>query len=145
MHYSLVADIEAPPERVWPLFVDLEHWPTMTASIREVYRIDAGPLRLGSEAIVRQPRLPPMRWRVIALSPGHSFTWETTSAGVTTTGGHIVEARGDGSTVTLTLAQRGLLAGAVNAILGSLTRKYLSMELEGFRRAAESQRFAVPG
>jgi uncharacterized membrane protein len=138
MDYSLVAAVEARPEDVWPLFVDVERWPAMTESISDVRRLDAGPLQVGSEAIVKQPRLPSVRWRVIELNPGHSFTWETKSAGVTTTGQHIVEAQGAGSSVTLTLAQRGLFAGAINALLGGITREYLRMELEGFRRAAES-------
>ncbi len=130
--------VNAPPEEVWRLFVDLERWPEMTKSIREVHRVDDGPLRIGSEAIVKQPRLPRARWRVTELEPGRSFTWETTSGGVTAAGGHIVDADGQGSVITLTLCLHGPLAWLMEAFLGRLSRRNLSMEMEGFRRTAES-------
>ena len=133
--------VGAPAEEVWRLFTDVERWPEMTDSMREVRRVDAGPLRVGSEAIVRQPRLPRARWRVTELEPGRSFTWQTTAAGVTTAGGHVVAANGQrAAVITLTLRQHGPLAPLVHAITGRLARRYLSMELEGFRRTAESAR-----
>jgi len=131
---------DAPPEQVWLLFVDVERWPEMTKSIRKVRRADDGPIRVGSEAIVWQPRLPRARWRVTELEPGRSFVWETTSGGVTTSGGHLVEANGQGSVITLTLRIYGPFAWLVYAVLGRLSRRYLLMEMEGFRRAAESAR-----
>jgi len=132
--------VGAPAEEVWRLFTDLERWPQMTASMREVHRVDTGPLRIGSEAIVRQPRLPKARWRVTELDPGRSFTWQTTAAGVTTAGEHIVAADGERAVITLTLRQHGPLAPLVHALAGRLARRYMSMELEGFRRTAESAR-----
>jgi uncharacterized membrane protein len=140
MEYRVTTGADAPPDEVWRLFVDVERWPTMTESIRDVRRLDGGPLRVGSEAIVRQPRLPRARWRVTELEPGRSFVWETTAGGVTAVGGHTVEANGRGSVITLTLRQHGPLAGLVHAFLGRLSQRYLSMEMEGFRRTAEQAR-----
>lgn len=122
------------------MFVDVERWPEMTKSIREVRRVDGGPLRVGSEAIVKQPALPPARWRVTGLETDRSFTWETTVGGVSAVGCHIVEPNGQGSTITLTLRQHGPLAGLVHVFLGRRSLRYLSMEMEGFRRTAESAR-----
>jgi hypothetical protein len=79
VEHRVTAIAEASAEEVWRLFVDVERWPEMTRSMREVRRVDSGTLRVGSEAIVRQPRLPRARWRVTALEPGRSFTWETTA------------------------------------------------------------------
>jgi len=138
MEYHVTTTVDAPPEQVWRLFVDLERWPEMTKSQREVRRVDSGPLRVGSEAIVKQPRLPRARWRVTELEPGRSFTWETANGGVTTAGSHIVEANGQGSKITLTLRLHGPFARLVSAFMGRLSRRYLSMEMEGFRRTAES-------
>jgi uncharacterized membrane protein len=132
--------VDAPPEQVWPLFVDMERWPEMTKSVREVRRVDSGPLRAGSEAIIKQPRLARARWRVTELEPGRSFTWETTTGGVTTVGGHTVEPTGSGSKLTLTLSLHGPLAPLVYAVMGRLSHRYLTMEMEGFRRTAESVR-----
>ena len=136
----MTTTVDAPPEQVWPLFVDLERWPEMTKSIREVRRVDQGPFQVGSEAIIKQPRLLPARWRVTELEPGHSFIWETTTGAVTSVGAHIVDADGQGSKITLTLRMHGPLARLAYAFLGGLSRRYLLMEMEGFRRAAESVR-----
>ena len=140
MEYLLTTACDAPPEQVWPLFVDVERWPEMTKSVREACRVDSGPLRVGSEAIIKQPRLPRARWRVTELDPGHSFTWENKSGAVTGVGSHIVVADGPGSKITITLRLHGPLARLVHAFTARLSRRYLSMEIEGFRRTAESVR-----
>ena len=138
MKHQVTATVGAPPAQVWRLFADVERWPEMTRSMREVRRIDTGPLRVGSEAIVRQPGLPRARWRVTEIEPGRSFTWETSAGGVTTAGGHLVEPSGRGSKITLTLCLRGPLAAVAGFLLGRRARRSVSMELEGFRAAAES-------
>jgi uncharacterized membrane protein len=138
VEYSLSAAAHAPPEVVWRLFIDVERWPQMTRSIRNVRRLDTGPLRVGSEALVIQPRLPPTRWRITELDPETGFVWEADAGGIRTTGGHFVRVSGDGCIVTLTIAQRGFLIGIVDVLFGNLMRRYLAMELEGFRLTAES-------
>jgi uncharacterized membrane protein len=140
MEHRVTTAVDARTEQVWSLFVDLERWPEMTKSISEVRRLDSGPLKVGSEAIIKQPGLPRARWRVTEMEPGQSFTWETTTGGVTTAGGHIVAADGPGSRITLTLRMRGPLARPMYALLGRLSRRNLIMEMEGFRRTAESSR-----
>jgi uncharacterized membrane protein len=140
VEHRVTTAVGAPAEEVWRLFVDVERWPEMTKSYREVRRMDGGPLRVGSEAIVKQPRLPRARWRVTELEPGRSFTWQTGSGGLTTAGGHVVEANGQGSVITLTLRQHEPLARLVHALVGRRARRYLSMEMDGFRQTAESAR-----
>jgi uncharacterized membrane protein len=138
MEQKFSTPCSAPPDQVWPLFLDLDRWPELTESITSLRRLDTGPVRVGSEAVVKQPGLPPARWRVTEIEPGHSFVWATTSTGVTTTGGHYVTASGPGSEITLTLGLAGLLAPVMNLLLGRLVRRYVTMEMEGFRRGAES-------
>jgi len=147
MEARLTATVEAAPALVWSLFTDVERWPALTKSMRAVRRLDDGPLSVGSEAVVEQPGLPRARWRVTALEPGRSFVWETSSAGVTTIGGHLVEADGNGVTITLTLHQHGPLARVAALVVGRRARRYLAMELDGFRRAAEdaASRGSQPG
>jgi len=140
MEYRATTAANAPANEVYRLFIDVERWPEMTASMREVRRLDSGPVQVGSEAIVRQPRLPPARWRVTELEPDRSFIWETTGAGVTTVGEHVVEQDGQRVVITLTLRMHGPLAWLAAAVMGRLARRYVSMELEGFRRTAESAR-----
>ncbi|MFZ0376782.1 MAG: hypothetical protein WCD11_21445 [Solirubrobacteraceae bacterium] len=72
------------------------------------------------------------------LDPGRSFTWETAAIGVASVGEHLVEPGEGRSTITLSLRQTGPVARLVGWLLGSRINRYLSMELEGFRRGAES-------
>ena len=134
--------VNAAPEDVWRLYVDVERWPEISRNTREVRRLDSGPFQVGSEAMVRQPGLPRTRWRVTALDPGRSFTWETTSAGLTTAGDHIVEPSEAGSVITIGLRLRGPLAGVTEALLGRRVQRSITMEMEGFRQAAEREKRA---
>jgi uncharacterized membrane protein len=138
MEHRFSTACSAPPEQVWPLFIDLERWPDMTGSITSLRRLDTGPVQVGTEAMVKQPGLPRARWRVTEMEPGYSFIWETVSSGVTTVGSHFVTAQGPGSEITLTLRMHGPLAGPMNLFLGRLARRHVTMEMEGFRRTAES-------
>lgn len=140
MEREVSTHADAAPEDVWGLFVDVERWPEMTKSIREVRRLDSGPLLVGSEAVIRQPGLPRARWRVTELEPGRSFVWESSSGGVTSVGGHAVDADGQGSIITLTLRLHGPMAGVVEALVGRRAQRNMTMEMEGFRRTAESGR-----
>ena len=103
MEYRVTATAGAPPAQVYRLFIDVERWPELTQSMRSVRRLDDGPIRVGSEATVRQPRLPSARWRVTEMEPDRRFAWETSAGGVTTVGDHLVEPDGTGSRITLTL------------------------------------------
>jgi uncharacterized membrane protein len=140
MEHHVTTAANASPEQVWALFVDVERWPEITKSISTARRVDEGALHVGSEAIIEQPRLPKACWRVTALEPGRSFTWETSARGITTVGSHIVDPDGQGSSITLTLRMHGPLARLLYAFTSRLSRRYLTMEMEGFRRAAESVR-----
>jgi uncharacterized membrane protein len=138
MEYQVSGPASAPAENVWRLFVDVERWPQLTKSVREVHRVDSGPFQVGSEAVIRQPGIPRARWRVTELEPGRSFVWETSYTGVTVVGVHRVDPAEQGSTVTLTVRLRGPMAGVVGALTGRRTQRNITMEMEGFQRTAEA-------
>jgi uncharacterized membrane protein len=142
MEHQVRTTVDAAPEDIWRLYVDVERWPEISKNTSEVRRLDSGPLQVGSEAMVRQPGLPRARWRVTALDPGRSFTWETTSPGLTTTGDHIVEPGEAGSVITIGIRLRGPLAGVTEALLGRRVQRSITMEMEGFRQAAEREKRA---
>ena len=97
-------------------------------TVDSVERLDDGPLRVGSRAEVRQPRLPKAVWEVTEIVPGRSFTWEATGPGMRTIGRHEVTPDGAGSTVTLSIEQTGPM-GAVAALLWRrLTQRYIELE-----------------
>lgn len=130
--------IAAPPEAVWRLTVEVEDWPKLTPTMTEVRRTDDGPLRVGSQALIRQPRLRPARWRVTALDPGRSFVWQATAGGVTTVAEHRVAPADGGTRMTVGIRLSGRLAWLVGALYGRRIRRYITTEAEGFRKAAEA-------
>ena len=59
--------------------------------------------------------------------------------GVTSVAGHRVEALEEGrSRLTLTLEMRGLLVPVVAVFFKGLTNRYMTLEAQGMKRAAES-------
>ncbi|WP_067791930.1 SRPBCC family protein [Actinomadura formosensis] len=137
MHFEVSVDIDAAPDTVWALLKDVERWPEMTASIERVEILDE-PFTLSSRARVHQPKLPAAVWTVTAFEEGKSFTWESRSPGVTTTGGHDIVPRPGGTvTVRLSVDQKGPLVPLVSLLTGRLTRRYVTMEANGLKAKAE--------
>ena len=135
MNIQLSADVSASPSEVWARFIDVERWPDFIESHQEIRRIDDGPFGVGSEAWVKQPRLPRARWKVTVFEPERVFTWESRSGLVTTEGEHIVEAGSSGSTIRLAIRTTGPAAFVADALFGRRARRSLATELDGFRRA----------
>lgn len=135
--YSISVDISAPPDRVWAVMIDGERWAEWTPSVTSIRRLDAGPLRVGSRARIRQPRVPPAVWRVTQLDDGRSFTWVTGSALARATGRHSVEPTTGGSRATLSISYSGLLGGVVGRLTRDLNDRYLALEARGLKARSE--------
>jgi uncharacterized membrane protein len=139
MRFEATTEVAATTQRVFDVYSDVEHWPEWTASVTSVERLDAGPLRVGSRARIKQPRLPTAVWEVTDLVPGTSFTWVARGPGVVTTGRHEVVPTGDADRVAVTAALEQ--AGPLGPLLGRLTRRltnrYLQTELRGLKRHCE--------
>jgi uncharacterized protein YndB with AHSA1/START domain len=126
--FTTTRHIDAPTEPVWEVLFDVAGWPDWLPTVDNVERLDDGPLRVGSRAEVRQPRLPKAVWEVTEIVPGRNFTWEATGPGMRTIGRHEVSPDGTGSTVTLSIEQTGPM-GAVAALLWRrLTQRYIELE-----------------
>ena len=133
--FRVTVEIAAPPERVWPAIRDVERWHEWTASITSIRRLDDGPLREGSRAVVQQPKLPSNTFEVTKLEANRGFTWETKSAGLRGAGHHWIEPidGGRASRVTLGVDFSGLLAPIVALFYGALTQRYIEMEAAGLK------------
>src|SRR5688500_18736533 len=145
MDYEVTVAVDAPAEKVWSVLADLPAWPEWTTSMRQVKPLDDGPVGEGSRVRVRQPSLPTVVWTVTSWDPGRSFTWASSSPGVATEADHELapaggtgEGDGGGTTVTLRIRQKGLLAPLVHLLIGKRTRQYMGMEADGLKQRAES-------
>lgn len=99
---------------------------------------DRGALGTGSRVRVKQPRLATALFEITDWRPGRGFDWVAHSPGITAVATHVIEPRGDGARVTLSLDFRGPLARLVAWWFGGLTRRYVRMEAEGLKRRAEA-------
>lgn len=113
-----VIQIDAPPDVVWAVTVDLERWPEWTPTTQSVKRIDRGPLDIGSAAIVKQPGLPEARWVVSAITPGERVTRETRIRGIRMIATHQINATPTGAQSVLRVELRGLVARLLWPLIG---------------------------
>ncbi len=137
MEFRIGIDILAPPDVVWAVMSDGERWHEWTASVTSVRRLDDGPLRIGSRALIRQPRFPPAVWTVTTLEPGRRFVWKSGMPGMWVYGDHSVERIADGTRATLRLSYDGLLARLMGRMTRGITTRYLDMEASGLKQRSE--------
>lgn len=136
--FRTTIDIKAPPDRIWAILRDIDHWSEWTPTVLGVRSFDPGPLAVGKRAIVRQPRLLPARWEVTEVEEGRGFTWITRSPGVFVTARHYIEATANSSRVTLSLDFSGPLGAIVARLTRGLNTRYLALEAEGLKKRAEA-------
>ena len=140
VEYEHTIEIAAHPDRVWDVMSDVERWPEWTPSVSGAQLLDAGGLRPGQRARLRQPRLPVAIWTVERIEHGRTFAWRSDAAGLSSVGEHTVEKKdADSSRVVVRLTHSGPLAGPVRVIYGGLIRRYVRFEAEGLKRAVESK------
>lgn len=137
MRFESSIRIDAPPARVFEVFSDVGRWPEWTSSVTSVERLDAGGLRVGSRTRIRQPKLPVAIWEVTELVEGSHFVWVAKGPGVTTVGGHYVEAEGDGTRAVSRIEQRGPGGWLIGVLTRNLTNRYLATESAGLKARVE--------
>ncbi|GAY19347.1 SRPBCC family protein [Mycobacterium sp. shizuoka-1] len=132
--------IDAPPELVWEVFTDVEHWPDWTPSVTRLTGLDGPQLAVGRRFSIKQPRLPRLHWIVTELTPGAAWTWVQRAPGGFTSARHEVGAApGGGTLVRQELEQRGVLGSVVGALTHRMTRRYLALEAQGLKACSEGR------
>jgi uncharacterized membrane protein len=130
-------DIQAPPDTVWAIWSDIEHWSEWTASITKIEKLAPGPLAIGLRACVSQQNLPTAIWRVTELEENRGFAWVSASPGAHVTGIHTIEPIASGSRATMTLHFAGPVALLFGRLTRSLTQRYLHLEANGLKARSE--------
>ena len=141
VHTEELVLISAEPAVVVAVMLDVECWAEWTPTIMSIRRLEPGPLAVGSTAVVRQPRLPPVTWRVTELDPVRGFTWVATGPGVHTVGEHHADpVPAGGSRARLALSQSGPLGVLIGRLTHGLTRRYVALEGAGLKSRCEKER-----
>ncbi|HEX5256071.1 MAG TPA: SRPBCC family protein [Mycobacterium sp.] len=131
-------DIDAPPQLVWDVFTDVEHWPEWTASVTSLVGLDAAALAVGRRFAIKQPGMSKLVWKVTEIDPGRSWTWVQSSPGVRVTARHDVIAQPGGRTlVRQRLDQRGVLGALVGRLMVKKTKRFLDLEAQGLKARSE--------
>ena len=139
MRFEQSIDIDAPQQRVWDVLTDLEAWPQRIETVDVVELVTPAPLGKGSRVRLKQPKLPEGIWEVTVWDAPSFFEYRQQSGGITSVAGHRVEALEEGrSRLTLTLDMRGLMVAVVAVFFKGLTNRYMTIEAQGMKRAAES-------
>ena len=139
MRFEESIDIDAQQERVWEVLSDLEAWPQRIETVDVVELLTPAPMSKGSRVRLKQPKLPEGTWDITVWDAPSDFEWRQKSGGITSVAGHRVDMREEGrSRLTLSLDMRGLLIPVIGLFYRDLTNRYMTIEAQGMKRAAES-------
>jgi uncharacterized protein YndB with AHSA1/START domain len=137
MRWEHTVLIDAPASLVWELTIDVAAWPSFAPTMQRVERLDAGPMRIGSSARIKQPGQTPAVWTVTRIEPEREFTWQTRRMGLTMVGSHALATVGSQCRNTLSIDVAGPGSRLFGLVLGSLLSKSLKAENAGLKAHAE--------
>jgi len=139
MRFEQSIEIAAPQQRVWDVLSDLEAWPHRIETVDILELLTPAPITRGTRVRLKQPKLPEGTWDITVWEAPSYFEWTQKTAGASSVAGHRVEALGEGrARLTLTLDMRGFLIPVMALFYRKLTNRYIHLEAEGMKRAAES-------
>lgn len=139
--FSISIDINVPADRVYEVMSDTDRWHEWTPSVTSIKRLDTGPFRVGSRAVIRQPKFPPALWTVTAIDGKSSFTWMNHAPGITVVAHHSIDDAGDRSRATLSVRYEGFLGGLLGRLTRGIANRYLAMEAKGLKARSENPFF----
>ena len=139
MRFEQSVDIDAGQQPVWDVLSDVEAWPQRIDTVDGIEVLTGLPVRIGTRIRLKQPKLPEGVWEVTVWDAPTYFEFRQRSGGVSSIAGHRVEALEEGrSRLILTLEMRGVLVPILGRVYRDLTNRYMTVEAEGIKSAAES-------
>lgn len=143
--YSTSVDIEAPAGAVWVLLSDVLSWPHRLPTVTSVAPLDHRGLAASARFRLVQPKVRPATWEVTAVEPGHSFIWQSKSAGLTMVANHVVDPTGSSKCrLRLDFAFGGVLSRFAALFAGTLAQRYIAIEGQTFKELAEAAHGGSP-
>ncbi len=139
MGFDVHVEIDASLGRVWDVLMDVESWPQWTTSMTTVTLLRPGPLALGDDVRIHQPKFGTLIWTVSELNAESSFTWATHRSGITIIAEHrIGQLRPGVVLLTLEVHQSGRLSRLIEAVSKPVAQRYVQREAAGHKQHAEA-------
>lgn len=136
--YSTSISINASQESIWRILSDVAHWSTWTPTVTQTDVLDQPELKLNNHYRVHQPKLQPVSWTVIALTPASSFTWESRMPGILMVAEHTLKSIATNqSELTLTFTFQGFLGEIAGRIYGEISDTYIKTEAQTLKKKVE--------
>jgi hypothetical protein len=129
--------IDATPDAVWAVTVDVERWPEWTPTVTAVRLVGPGDIGPGSVARIKQPMQPESEWVVTEFRPGERFAWATCRAGLRLLATHELTAGSGGTRNVLSVQATGPLAMILGPLLRPALRRALAEENRGLKARCE--------
>lgn len=131
-------EITGSREEVWQVTKDVENWPNWTPTVENIVRLKQTPLKVGSQVMIKQPKLPETIWTISKYIPGEVFQWKAILRGMKTTATHKITSTGDVCINTLILEMEGLLASLLWPLIRNQLKKALELENTGLKNFCEN-------
>lgn len=128
----------APPETIWKVLADVEHWRDWTPTVLEVKPLTGAGLEVGARYRVTQPKLRSAIYEVTECVPNRVFTWIQRLPGGEMIADHRVVPRNGRTEVELSFTSNGVLANIVSKIFSKTIRDYVATEARSLQRQCES-------
>ncbi len=117
-----------PPELVWRILTDVEHWRDWTPTVIEIKPLGGTRLGRGARYRVLQPKLRPAIYEVTEYVPDQRFTWEQKLAGGALVADHRITSRDGATEVELSFTSQGLLANIVATLFSKMIAQCVATE-----------------
>ncbi|MEM7748285.1 MAG: SRPBCC family protein [Pseudomonadota bacterium] len=148
MQIQLSIDIDATPEQVYAVGMDIERWPKVVSAITNTEILSEGPVGVGT--VFRETRIMFGReasevMTIDTLEPPHRYLFTAENHGTAYVTDHIVEALADGRSrlsVIFTGTAKTILAHLfmpLGLLLAGSLKKQLMGDLEDLKREIESR------
>jgi len=125
--------IRAPRALVWSVTEKVEDWSKWTPTIEKIHRNSSEKLSVGSEAWIKQPGLPELKWTVIEFIEPELFTWKAKVRGMNMIATHKLAEIENGMQNTLILEVPGFLSFILWPLIVGKLAKSLEQENLGLK------------
>ena len=132
--------VDAPVERLWELFNDIDRLPDLSPTITDVEKLDEGPVEVGTRVRVQQVGQEPNIWTAVDVEPLERMSWSAPFHGGTMlVVRELTGLGGDRCLLTLQIEVAGVRAQFAAAARRMAMSRGMQAEADAFAAAATEE------